>query len=167
MIKDRGAKGLGKKVIPPIKKGNMTKLARKYGYISGNQTVNDIPHSKMDDLTRDLVLKEGLSEKSVAGMYQAQIVFRKREITPEGKEFKRQMEVGRAELKNIPNLSTMESKLESLKTKEQKLSKKEKLVSAMGYGDVSREDQIKLRKDLKDTQIQIAELKANINIRNK
>jgi hypothetical protein len=102
-IKDRGTKGKGKPVIPKLQKGRMTKLAQKYGYISGSQTINDIPQNKMDDFTRDLVLKEGLSERTVNGMFQAQIVYRKRDKTEAGREFKQQMQKGQKELKDIPN----------------------------------------------------------------
>lgn len=74
-IKDRGRPGLGPKVIPQLKKGAMTNLAVRLGYINKDQTISDIPKSKMDNFARDLVSVVG--PRRAMGMVNAQVVFRK------------------------------------------------------------------------------------------
>jgi hypothetical protein len=69
---DLGTKGRGKKVIPPLEKGKMTKIAQQMGY----NKVTEIPDSKIDDFVEKLVKAYG--EREAFGMIQAQRVFRKR-----------------------------------------------------------------------------------------
>jgi len=68
---DIGAKGRGKKVLPKLKKGLMTNVAKSMGY----ERVSDIPHNKLDDFSRKLVNKYGA--RKAFGMIQAQVLYRK------------------------------------------------------------------------------------------
>lgn len=89
-IKDRGAKGRGKKVIPEMKEGKMTEIAKKHGYISKDGNVGDIPYNKMDNFARDVVKEVGATKAK--GMFQAQEVLRKRKPND---PFKKKMEKAR------------------------------------------------------------------------
>lgn len=73
--KDRGLPGRGPKVITGLKKGAMTNIAIAHGYINEDQTISDIPKSKMDDFARDLVRTVGPGR--AMKMVNAQVVFRK------------------------------------------------------------------------------------------
>ena len=75
-IKDRGAPGRGKDIIPKGRRGAMTKAAIDLGFIKKGQKVTDIPNSRMDDFGRALAKKVGATR--AFRMFQAQIVFRKR-----------------------------------------------------------------------------------------
>jgi len=75
-IKDIGTVGRGKKVIGKLRKGKMTDVAVKLGYIQKGQRVSDISSSKFDDFSRDLAKKVG--PKRAFRMLLAQKVFRKR-----------------------------------------------------------------------------------------
>lgn len=88
-IEDRGAPGRGKPIIPPLRKGVMTRAAINGGFIRKGQKVTDIPLNRMDDFARFLARREG-AEKAF-GMFQAQVVFRRRERGIARKKF----EVGR------------------------------------------------------------------------
>ncbi|MGH7774658.1 MAG: hypothetical protein ACREQA_20735 [Candidatus Binatia bacterium] len=88
-IEDRGAPGRGKPIIPQLKKGRMTRAAIEGGYIQAGQKVTDIPDSRMDDFARYLVGRVGA--RDAFGMFQAQVVFRKRQRSPEARKF----EIGR------------------------------------------------------------------------
>lgn len=76
-IEDRGAPGRGEAVIPPLKKGIMTKAAVEGRYIRQGQKVTDIPLHRMDDFGRYLARRYGA--KRALGMLQAQVVFRRRD----------------------------------------------------------------------------------------
>lgn len=78
--KDRGLPGRGPRVITGLKKGFMTNQAVKLGYITEDQTISDIPKSKMDDFARDLVKSVGAGR--AMRMVNPQIVFRKNQ--PDG-----------------------------------------------------------------------------------
>jgi hypothetical protein len=69
---DIGTKGRGKKVIPELEKGKMTKVAQEMGY----DKVSHIPDSKIPEFVDKLVRRYG--ERETFGMIQAQRVFRKR-----------------------------------------------------------------------------------------
>jgi hypothetical protein len=78
--KDRGLPGRGLKLITGLKKGAMTDIAIKHGYINEDQTISDIPKNKMDDFARDLVKSVGAGR--AMKMVNPQIVFRKNQ--PDG-----------------------------------------------------------------------------------
>jgi hypothetical protein len=73
--RDRGHIGRGPQVIKKLKKGAMTNIAMGLGYINEEQTISDIPKSKMDDFARDLVKTVGAGR--AMKMVNAQVVFRK------------------------------------------------------------------------------------------
>jgi hypothetical protein len=58
----------------------MTNIAIKHGYITEDQTISDIPKSKMDDFARDLARAVGPGR--AMKMVNAQVVFRKH--SPDG-----------------------------------------------------------------------------------
>jgi hypothetical protein len=74
-IKNRGLPGRGPRVITGLKKGAMTNQAVKLGYITEDQTISDIPKTKIDDFARDLVKSVGAGR--AMKMVNPQIVFRK------------------------------------------------------------------------------------------
>ena len=61
--------------ITGLKKGSMTNQAVKLGYITKEQSISDIPKSKMDDFAIDLAKAVGSTRAT--RMFNAQIVFRK------------------------------------------------------------------------------------------
>lgn len=73
--KDRGLPGRGPRVITGLKKGAMTNIAIKHGYINEDQTISDIPNNKMDNFARDLARAVGPGR--AMKMVNAQVVFRK------------------------------------------------------------------------------------------
>jgi hypothetical protein len=79
-IKDRGLPGRGPRVITGLKKGAMTNQAVKLGYITEDQTISDIPKTKIDDFARDLARNVGAGR--AMKMVNAQVVFRKNQ--PDG-----------------------------------------------------------------------------------
>ncbi len=94
-IKDIGAHDRGRKVIPTMKKGRMTKCAMKYGYISKGERVSDIPLSKMKKFAHDLAECVG-DVNTARKMIRAQRVFRKR--SPDS--FKHKMDVAEKALED-------------------------------------------------------------------
>ena len=75
-IQDIGAPGRGPKSIEIKHPGVMTTLARRHGFISGDQRVTDIPNNKLDDFA--LALAKDVGGAKALRMFQAQISFRKR-----------------------------------------------------------------------------------------
>ena len=76
LIKDRGAKGRGKKVFN-VEKGKMSQWAIKLGYMSKGQRISDIPIEKMDNFARDLA--DHIGERQAMGMFRSQLILRKRQ----------------------------------------------------------------------------------------
>lgn len=91
--RDRGLPGRGPKVITGLKKGAMTNQAIKLGYITKEQTISDIPKSKMDDFAIDLAKAVGPTR--AMRMFNAQIVLRKHQ--PNG--FKSKMIIAKGTLR--------------------------------------------------------------------
>jgi site-specific DNA-adenine methylase len=88
-IRDREGPARGVGAIPRLKKGAMTNVAIKLGYIKEEQAVGDIPNSKMDNFARDLVKKVG--QGRAMGMVNAQVVLRKNQ----GNGFKKKMVIAK------------------------------------------------------------------------
>jgi len=88
-IKDRGAPGRGRKVLPELREDKMTIEARKAGLLKKGQKIGDLSTKKIVKLAKYLRKKYG--QRRAWGMFHAQIVFRKR--MPDG--FKRKMKIGR------------------------------------------------------------------------
>jgi len=76
LIKDRGAKGRGKKVFE-VEKGKMSQWAIRLGYINSGQRISDIPIESMDNFARDLA--DHIGEREAMGMFRSQLIFRKRQ----------------------------------------------------------------------------------------
>ncbi len=74
LIKDRGKKGHGPKIIK-VKKGAMTRYAIRLGYIQPGEHISDINLDQIDNFARDLT--ELIGKKSALGMFRAQLTFRK------------------------------------------------------------------------------------------
>lgn len=122
----------------------------------------------MDDLTRDLIYKEGLSEKEVFGKYEAQVVLRKRDRTDSGKEVKRQMQAGIDEIKKIPNLSELKKELKQEKANYKKISEEVGMLrfsSGSGSAEVHKQLEKDIYADLEKSRIRIAELENTIKER--
>jgi hypothetical protein len=88
LIKDRGAPGRGKKVLPKLRPGAMTDEARKIGVLKKGERVGDLSMTEIEKLARHLRRKYG--QRRSSGMFRSQLVFRKRQ--PDG--FKSKMERG-------------------------------------------------------------------------
>jgi len=97
-VKDRGAPGRGRKVIPPLKKGVMTREAIKLGLLKPGQRIKDLSEEDIVKLAEHLRKKYG--QRKAWGMFHAQLVLRKR--LPNG--FKRKMEIGREVAKGKPGV---------------------------------------------------------------
>ena len=89
----RGLSGRGPKVITGLRKGAMTNQAVKLGYITKEQSVSDIPKSKMDDFAINLAKAVGSTRAT--RMFNAQIVFRKNQ--PNG--FKSKMLIAKSTIR--------------------------------------------------------------------
>lgn len=91
---DIGAPGRGKKVLPKLKPGAMTKAAMDCGILSKRdvqrgKTIGDLSQKDIKKLANYLRRKYG--QRKAFGMFHAQVVFRKR--MPNG--FKKKMKIGR------------------------------------------------------------------------
>lgn len=75
-ITDRGAPGRGKKVIPHIEKGKMTRVAVQLGLIKQGGHIGELNLQKLKKLADELVKRYGA--RTAKGMFQAQEIFRKR-----------------------------------------------------------------------------------------
>lgn len=84
-IRDIGAPGRGEKVIPPLKAGRMTRLAVDMGFIRAGQRVSDMPTGRIRRFAVALARKVGAQD--ALGMFQAQVVFRRRTGGPAFKKF--------------------------------------------------------------------------------
>jgi len=89
---DLGVVGKGKKVLPEIEEGKMTRDAIKLGYIKEDQKIKDIPNEKIDDFALDLANKIG--NKKTRGMFQWQVNIRKGRREKDVKQFRKKMEIG-------------------------------------------------------------------------
>jgi hypothetical protein len=70
--RDVGAPGRGRKVIPELEEGKMTKVANEMGY----PNVISIPDTRLREFARRLIRRYG--EREAFGMAHAQVIFRKR-----------------------------------------------------------------------------------------
>jgi len=100
-IRDIGAPGRGKKVIPKMRPGRMIKDAITCGVMSKRQfekgkRIGDLSNAKIKKLANYLRKKYG--QRRAFGMFHAQVVFRKRQ--PDG--FKRKMKIGREVARGKP-----------------------------------------------------------------
>jgi hypothetical protein len=75
-IEDRGAPGRGKKVLPELRKGLMTKEAIAIGLLKPGERISDLSKREIAILAEHLRKKYG--QRRAVGMFLAQLVFRKR-----------------------------------------------------------------------------------------
>lgn len=71
------APGRGKKVIPELREGLMTKEAMKIGLLKPGETIGDLSYKEIKTLAEHLVKKYG--QRRAFGMFHAQVIFRKRQ----------------------------------------------------------------------------------------
>lgn len=88
LIEDRGAPGRGKKVLPKLRAGLMTKEAISIGLLKPGERISDLSMKEIEKLAEHL--REKYGQRRAAGMFLAQLVFRKR--MPDG--FKEKMKRG-------------------------------------------------------------------------
>lgn len=86
-VPDVGRLGRGPKVIPPLKRGKLTKVAGEMGY----HRVADVPESRLEEFVDRLVKTYGA--RAAFGRIHAMVILRKR-AQPEARErFERMREI--------------------------------------------------------------------------
>jgi hypothetical protein len=75
-IEDIGAPGRGRKVLPPLRAGLMTREAIAIGLLKPGERISDLSKREIGELAEHLRKKYG--QKRAVGMFVAQKVFRKR-----------------------------------------------------------------------------------------
>jgi hypothetical protein len=93
--RDIGALGRGRKVIPELEEGKMTRVAKEMGY----PNVISIPDIKLREFARRLIRRYG--ERSALGMAQAQVIFRKSGL-PHLEKFRRIRDLISEEARRTP-----------------------------------------------------------------
>jgi len=84
-IRDIGAPGRGPRVIPALKKGRMTRAATSLGFLKRGQKITDLSDARVKRFAVALARRVGA--KDALGMFQAQVVFRRRTGGPNLRKF--------------------------------------------------------------------------------
>jgi hypothetical protein len=102
-IEDRGAPGRGKKVIPTLRKGELTNLAMDLGLLSDGEKIKDLNQAEIDELA--LAAADKFGGKSAFSKFQALITLRKNATAPDVIRFRNRLQRARDLIATVSDLT--------------------------------------------------------------